>query len=163
MKLVSLPALAALVSVSFAFDDTSDARKAIEAQFAKISKAFEAKDVKTFEAMFAPDFKAKAPGRPVASRAEVLKDFEGQMKVMSDVKWSQKIKTFKLEKGVATVTFDSELKSKAQGQDNMPHDFRLTSKTKNEWVKGKPGWQVRYSESLELRMWVDGQEIKNEG
>ena len=97
----------------------------------------------------------------MVGRAEVLKGFETQMKLMSDVKWTQKIKTFKLERDVAYVTFDSEMKSKIDDEDGKKHDFRLVSKTKNEWVKGKSGWLVRYSESLEIKMWYDGTEVPN--
>ena len=163
MKLIWAGLVLAIASLCGAFDETSDAKKAVEARFALVSKAFAAKDVKLFESTFTTDFKSKAPGKPIASRAEVFKDFEAQMKVMNSVKWTQKIKSFKLEKGVAFVGFDSELKSKVDGDDGKQHDFRITSKTKNEWVKGQSGWQVRYSESLELKMWLDGEELKSGG
>ena len=161
MKVISFCSALLVAAFVFSADETSDARKAIEVKFAVISKAFAAKNVKAFEAAFAEDFKSKAPGKPMVGRTEVLKGFETQMKMMSDVKWTQKIKTFKLERDVAYVTFDSEMKSKIDDEDGKKHDFRLVSKTKNEWVKGKSGWLVRYSESLEIKMWYDGTEVPN--
>ncbi len=163
MKLPAIVSVLSLTLVCLAVDDSSDARKAIEARFSQVSKAFADKDVKLFESTFAEDFHSKAPGKPMMKRADVFKDFETQMKMMSNVKWTQKIKTFKLDKGVAYVTFDSELKSKVKDEESKDHDFRLVSKTKNEWIKGKTGWVVRYSESLELKMWFDGNEMKSGG
>ena len=149
-----------IVSISasaLAGDSKAEAQKAIQSQFAKLSKAFAAKDAKGFESVFAPEFKAKAPGRNgFLKREDVFKEFEGQMRAMDGVVWTQKIKKFDLQKGVAAVQFESEMKAKVKGNDGKPHDFHLTSKSKNEWVKIKGTWLDRYSETEELKIWIDG-------
>jgi ketosteroid isomerase-like protein len=159
MKLIIVVSLLTATSLGLTFDEASDAKKAIEARFGQISKAFSERNLKSVETIFTEDFKAKSPGKPVSSRAQFFKDFEIQMKLMSGVKWSQKVKKFTLEKGVAFVLIDSEMKSKVDSEEGKPQDFRIVSKTKNEWVKGKQGWQIRYSESVELNMWLDGKEL----
>lgn len=162
MKVISLLAVVGLAMTSLGNDETGDARKAIEARFGQISKAFANKDTKLFQSIITDDYKAKAPGKPVSNRAEVIREFEAQMKIMSGIKWFQKIKSFALEDGVAKVNFESEMTSKVTNGDGKTHDFRLISKTKNEWIKGNKGWRVRYSESLEFKLWIDGEELKSD-
>ena len=82
---------------------------------------------------------------------------------MSSVKWSRKIKKFTLEKGVAHILIESEMTSKVDSENGKPQDFRIVSKTKNEWVKGRQGWQIRYSESVESKMWLDGKVLNSGG
>jgi hypothetical protein len=159
MKLISAVSIFVFSSLTVAIDETSDARKAIELRFTQISKAFSDKNIKSVESIFADDFKAKSSGKPISSRSDFFKEFESQMKLMSGVKWSQKIKKFTLEKGVAYILIESEMKSKVESEEGKPQDFRIVSKTKNEWVKGKLGWQIRYSESVDSKMWLDGKEL----
>lgn len=160
MKIQTLMLFLCFVANSVADDDAAIAKKAIEARFTLISKAFAAKDSKSLGSLFSDDFRSKSAGKPVVYKTEVLKEFVSQMKLMSNVKWTQKIRTFSLENGIAYVLFDSEMKSKIVDEDGMKHDFRLISKTKNEWIKAKSGWIVQYSESLESKLWMDGEEVK---
>ncbi len=163
MKLMSAVSILVFSSLAMAIDETSDAKKAIELRFAQISKAFSEKNIKSVEAIFTDDFKAKSSGKPASSRSDFFKEFESQMKLMSSVKWSRKIKKFTLEKGVAHILIESEMTSKVDSENGKPQDFRIVSMTKNEWVKGRQGWQIRYSESIESKMWLDGKELNSGG
>ena len=162
MKLLFILALAATSSACLA-DTVPQVRKAIQARYAEMSRAFAAKDAKGFESVFADDFTAKAPGRPKMSRADTFKDFEGQMNAMSDVQWKQTIKSIKLEGNVAHVKIETEMNSKAPMRGGKLEDFHLTSKTLNDWVKTTKGWLVRYSETSDLQMSIAGQPLKMHG
>ena len=159
MKSVACFSLLALAA-SFAHADDAALKKAIAARYAEMSKAFINKDVKTFEAGFAPDFKGKAfDGQPV-SRAKILQDFETQMKTLSDVKWSQTITSLKSAGKVVHVTIDSLLTASMPGEGGSTHSFKLITKgTKSDWVKNGKLWQVKSSESKDVKMWFDGKPV----
>ena len=135
------------------------ARKEIAETYSKMSKAFESKDAKGFESVFAENFTAKSPGRPPVGRAELFKDFEDQMKMMSNIHWTQTIKTIKLQGNVAHVGIESKMQATMPGPDKKQHNFLLTSKTFNDWVKAGSTWKVRSGDTSELKMWVDGKQL----
>ena len=159
MRLLASVSFVVLATASSFADDTAT-RKAIQARYAEISKAFASRNVKVFEAAFTDDFTASVAGRPKISRAETFRDFEGQMKVLSDVKWTQDITALKMDGKVAHVTINSLMFATAPGQDGKKHKLKLQTKgTKSDWVKGKKGWQVKYSETGDLKMWMDGKPL----
>ena len=156
-----------LIALAFGFGivtaaaaDDMTVKSEIQSRYAAVSRAFVAKDAKTFEAAFAKDFWAKAPGRSKMTRAQVLKDFEGQMKMLSDVSWNQIVTGLKAEGKVVHVTIDTKMTASMAGPDGKTHSFRLETKgTKSDWVKNSGIWQVKYSESGNLKMWMDGKSM----
>lgn len=160
MKLLATVSLVVL-AIASSFADDSAVRKALQARYAEISKAFASRNVKAFESAFTDDFTAKAPGRTMITRAEAFRDFEGQMKVLTEVKWTQEIKSLKVDGKVVHVVINSQMLATAPGQDGKPHKLKLQTKgTKSDWVKGKKGWQVKYSETGDLKMWMDGKPMQ---
>lgn len=160
MKSLSIFTLA-LVVTSFASAEDNSAKRAIEARYAEMSKAFAAKDASGFESVFAPNFTAKGPGGQITTRARLLNDFEGQMRALNNVKWTQKITKIKVEGKVAHVVINSTMTAQMDGAKGSKHTFKLESTdNKSDWVKTTKGWQVTYSEVHGLKMWMDGKPLK---
>lgn len=163
--------LAILTVSSLVLGDTeAQARKAIEAKFKSMSAAFAAKDSRSFESIFADDFTSKIPARPpmtqvatTVTRAQVIRDFESQMKLMNGVKWTQDIKTFKLSGNTAHITFSSKMVWPMTGPDKKQHTYELNAKNMNDWVKGPKGWQVHYSETASMTIAMDGKMVAGMG
>lgn len=156
---MSLLPLVLAASISYA--DNTAVRKAIQTQYAAISKSFAERDVLTFEDAFTSDFTAKSPGRPLVTRKQFIKDFEGQMMMMSDVKWTQTIRTLKLQGSVAHTVSDSQMTAKVLDSKGKKRNFRLESKgTKSDWVKISSEWKIKKSETVDLRIWIDGKPLK---
>lgn len=135
-------------------------RRAIQGRYAELSLAFTKKDAKAFEAGFAPDYVAKGTNGKIKSRAAVIKDFEAQMKALSDVKWTQSIRSLKVDGKVVHVVVDSKMIGKVVGGKGPAHAVRLEGQNKSDWVKSNVGWQVKRSESTGFHVWMDGNPIK---
>lgn len=156
---MKLPLCLAMVGPLFTRSFARDAslKKALQDRYTQLSRAFAAKDKKGFESAFAADFTAKSPGRGLLSRSEVLRDFEAQMMTLSNVRWRQTITQLKPDGKLVHVVIDSEMDATVPGQNGAKHKFRLETKgTKSDWIKSGKGWQVKYSESGNLKMWMDG-------
>lgn len=147
----------AALAASLVLADDAAVKKVLQSRYAEISKAFAEKNAKVFEAGFAPDFTAKGLKGETITRAQFFKDFESQMRMMQDVKWTQTITGLKVNGNVAHVTVDSQMQASFPGQKGEKHAFKLEAKgNKTDWVKGSKGWQVKFSQSTSIKMWMDG-------
>lgn len=137
--------------------DEAAARKAIEARCAALSLAFSRKDAKSFEAGFAPDFWAKAPGKAKIGRSEAISGFTGKMRVLRNPAWKPVVKSIKLDGKVAHLTVDSRLTGIAGGPDGLPHPICYESLgSKVDWIRGPKGWKMASIETVSQSIWLDG-------
>lgn len=140
--------------------DDAAVKKAIQARYTEICRAFEAGNTKVFEAGFTPDFEAIRAGRPPISRADILKDYGNRRRVLHQVHWSQTITSLKSDGKTAHVVADSELSGQMKSPEGAPHQYKLVTKgTKSVWVKGAAGWQMKSSEAVKASIWIDGKPI----
>lgn len=155
VKPIAVLSLVALFGISYA--DDAALKQALQRRYAEISRAFAARDVPAFEAVFSMNYSGKAPGRPSITRAEMLKDFESQMRLLFNVHWTQTIKSVKMEGSVVHTVIDSQMTGLMIDPKKVQHRFKLEAKgTKNDWMKGSRAWQVVRSETTDLKFWLDG-------
>jgi ketosteroid isomerase-like protein len=150
-----------LIGGSVYADATADARKAIEAQYAKIGAALAKKDIDGVAKFCAPDWKNKAAN----GKTMTLEEWKTALKVgiqqFGTVKFSVKVKTVKLKGNMATVTNDQTFEATvADSTDNKTHTFKQVENCNDVLVKTPKGWLMKASETVSVKEYRDGKPTK---
>jgi hypothetical protein len=157
----TLVASALLASCAFAaIADNSSAKKAIQANYDKISAAFRAADPTVLDAMLAPNAVFYTKEHRAIDREHIIREFGLSAKLMKDVSWNRKVSTIKVHDRQAVVTVSGVLHGSYNGRDGTAHvvDFYMLSTDTWVWVRSAHAWQFRRADTHQMHLKVDGKE-----
>lgn len=150
-----------LIGGSVFADATADARKAIEAQYAKIGAAMAKKDIDAVAKFCAPDWKNKAANGKTMTLEEWKTTLKIGIQQFGTVKFSVKVKTVKLKGNVATVSNDQTFEATVvDAGDNKTHIFKQVEDCNDVLVKTPKGWLLKSSETVSAKEYRDGKPTK---
>jgi len=157
MKRVVICLLILLALGSFAnADAVGEVRKAIEANYSAIAKAFVKKDYPAMSGFMTEDFQAIPPQGKAMTREEVVKDFAVQRERLTDINWTKKIKKIDLQGDDAKLVVDGRLSAHIDFGDHKPHTFLLNATSEDEWVKVGGLWKLKLSKTTVFQAKIDG-------
>ena len=138
--------------------DDKAVREELTRDYAKVSAAFKAKDMKTINDFMTPDFVLKQQNGTTKTRAEVNVDFMRQMMALESGDWKRSITKLTVTGDKATVlvdgNFDGVMKNPQKPDEK--HRFTQDAKGRDTWVKTPAGWRIKGSEVLSMKMLMDG-------
>lgn len=157
-----LAALSMIVVIGFAFaagDPAKDAKKAIDADYKAISKAFRAKDFTAMSSFLTDDFKAYPPTGDPITKDDVTKDFSQERDQLTDVKWVRKILKFTLDGDVAHVSAEGIMTGKLVASNMKGHIFKVDAHSEDDWVKVGKDWKIQQTKLGSMETKLDGKPV----
>ena len=154
--LLALSAASLVIIPTCALAAESDSA-AIKAVYAKLSDAMRAKNVKAIAALGTPDFTVKEKNGTVHNAKESMAMMEQEFrttKKINDLRMT--LRSIKSDGRKATTTVDYVIASVIV-QGGKPHDFKLSSTSRDTLVKTPQGWKFKSVETLSETMTMDGQ------
>jgi len=164
MKRIALAlSIFALFGVALATgEDAKAVKKAIEANYAGISKAFVDQDFKAFGAYMTEDFKATVVNNDkTMDRDKSISDFTQMRATLSDVKWIKKIKKVELDGTTAHITAEGKITAKLNMHDGKDHPFNFNATSIDDWVKVGNNWLLKASKTLNFEAKLDGKPLNH--
>jgi len=148
-----------IAAVPTGLDD--QVQKEIEAAYAKRDKAFKEKDIAAIRAMETSDYKEKSKDG-VVDRATLDPQVDQLMAMIKEVKvlftTVEKISEGKdSTEVIADATTKGDFTFKIE--DGSVHEQVASAKVRDIWVKTKEGWKIRFHETLEAAMLLDGKPV----
>ena len=133
----------------------------IQANYDAISKAFISKDIKTIDAMLAPDY-VSIRGKETSPimKSRVLAELKGQMSATGSVKWTHTVTKIEMMARDARVTVSASFQSSNKDSKGKAHAVAYTSSTQDLWTKTPTGWKLRRSTLLDMKGTIDGKPMR---
>lgn len=161
-RLNALFILSILAISSASAQGDAQVRKELESSYAKLTKAFKSKDVKTIFAMGTNDFSYVAKNKTKMDRKSAEAMITGQMKMIQEVQTvSNVIKklTVKGDTAIAIVTGTVKGKMINPGQQGKTLALVSIGDTKDTWIKTSKGWKLKSVEVLSDKTTLDGKPV----
>jgi ketosteroid isomerase-like protein len=160
MKRTALMAAVLLaVGAVTAHADDAAVRKALQANYDKISAAFKAADPSVMDSMLAPDATLTTPDGKTWDRAKIISDMGRQSKMMKDARWNRTVTSVEVHKNEAVATVHGTFHGQFNGRDGKPHIFDLKSLTIDTWIKSGSAWKLKHAGTKELNPTMDGKPL----
>lgn len=137
-------------------DAVADARKAIQAEYRRLSVAIQRKDLNGFIKGCTPDCKIKSQQGTFTIgqwKGMMQSAFQGMEDIRYDVRLDKVMLKGKEAIVMSTQTMEATLTSP---QDNKKHRLHSQEKAKDIWTKTAKGWRLRLSETISQRTTLDG-------
>ena len=133
-------------------------RKALTANYAAISTAFQKHDGKTIGSYLTPDFSAVNKKGQTTNRDQVLAGFEKQMSSIKNSLWVRTIETVTQAGNDAIVIVKGRLTGSLTDAEGAAHQMDFNAKAKDTWTKSGKAWKLKHTQILEAKMMLDGKE-----
>jgi ketosteroid isomerase-like protein len=149
--------LAAAHVTAASADATSDARKAIEARFGKMSAALNKRDGKAYTQFFAPNFVSIGERGNRQDSRQMSRLIDAVMKMSQSLKHTWKTEKFTLQSGKAIHTVRQDIAmTMTDPQTGRNASMRQQPVEEFTWTKGKSGWLITQYKTLSSKMSVNG-------
>ncbi|HVT14311.1 MAG TPA: nuclear transport factor 2 family protein [Fimbriimonadaceae bacterium] len=158
MKRILVLAVVSVAALSLAQQKTG-AQRIIEKQMAGYVKAMETKDVRGVMAILAPTFSATDAKGVVHNRERVVIQLKSLFATAKTIHVVTKIKSFKLEKGVAHLTTTNVLEVDIPAGKTKMTKYRSDSVNDEAWVPTNGTWKIQSSKTVTEKQLVDGKPI----
>jgi ketosteroid isomerase-like protein len=156
---VSLLVLAATLAAQ---TNSQAVRKQIEQSYAKLTQAYEHKDVGLFMQNKTPDYTVKGPSGNVFTRAEIQQLAQANMERIKKVNYLKiTITDLKLNGNTAVVDSTQDFSRVVTAPNGSEHTLEMkNAKHREQWVKTTAGWQVKAMEVTNTgEEYTDGQRM----
>lgn len=158
-NLTSLLIALAFGASAFA-DATSDARKAIQANYNADSAAAKRKDVNGLFAHTANDYVSTDTRGKKLTLADAKKGVPALFKAVKELDSVSKIKSIQLKGNTASVTVNESVTMKiVHPQSGFLTTLQVEETNADVWVKTAKGWMKKSSKTLKEKHMQDGQPI----
>ncbi len=138
-----------LGALGFAQNDVEAARKAIEAQTARFTNGFRARNLKAIDALMSSDCVTETAKGKMLSRAEELDSLKQLFAAIQKVSVAQsKITSAKLVKGVAIVHSENLVKATMRLPDGKSRQLVSRTKSLEQWTLKNGVWLLHYAREL---------------
>ncbi|HWA82028.1 MAG TPA: hypothetical protein VG820_01240 [Fimbriimonadaceae bacterium] len=158
MKRILVVTVLAVAALSFG-QQKSGAQRIIEKQIASYSKAMESKDVRGVMAVLAPTYSATDVKGVAHNREHVVIQLKSLFATAKTIRVSTKIRSFKLEKGVAHITAANVLEVDIPAGKTKISKYRSDSISEETWVPANGTWKVQSTKTVTEKQVVDGKPI----
>ena len=161
---MSILAVLLLAANAAAQSDTATLRRELEANYAKLAAALQAKDWRAALVWVASDYRQISPNGDVSDRGVLAADLEQTMEMMRTITASYRVLRVSANKEevIATIrySFAGETEPDPQGKR---HRISLTAPMRATWVKTAQGWQLKRNEELPGAVaLMDGKPLKRQ-
>jgi hypothetical protein len=131
----------------------------LAAQYQKVTIAFQNKDVKSYDALLAPDFENRLPNGKTLSRQQVLADFQRQSANSRDVTWTRNIEKLETAPDGMLVTVSGKFEGLVKDPQGKEHEFRMVATTKDLWEKVSGRWRLKHADLQKMDVSMDGKPV----
>ncbi len=141
-------------------DATADARKAIEANYAKMAAALNKKDADGYTQFYTDDYVKISKDGQKKNKAQATADLKAALQQMKTAKFAIKVVKFALQQGKATANAQLNLAMSAPN----PSTGKISQVTVNAvnefiWVHSGTAWKIKQSKDMSSKMTVDGKPV----
>lgn len=160
MKNRLFPLLVGIVALTGASADVraddAGVRKALQANYDKISVAFHDSKPEVMDAMLTPDATLTTPNHQTWNRERIVSDFKRQSAMMKDATWQRKVTAVTVHKNEAVATVKGKFHGTFAMKDGKSHVFDLDSLTIDTWVRSGGAWKLKHADTRDLKPKIDG-------
>jgi hypothetical protein len=156
LLLAAVAALAMLPTASRA--DDAEVRKALQANYDKISAAFRAHKSEVMDSLLTPDATLTTPNHATWKRDRIVTDFKKQSSMMKDATWQRTVTAVKIHGNEAVATVKGKFHGTFPGEGGKSHVFDLDSLTTDTWVRIGSAWKLKNANTTSLKPKIDGKE-----
>ena len=143
-----LLAVAALVgSLHVASADDVAIRKALQANYDKISVAFHESKPEVMDSMLTPDATLTTPDHMTWKHDRIVSDFKRQSSMMKNAIWNRKVTAVKVHGNEAAATVKGKFHGEFTDQTGKSHVFDLDSLTVDTWVRSGGAWKLKHADT----------------
>jgi ketosteroid isomerase-like protein len=135
-----------------------DPKHEMEAQYAKIDKAFKERDADYLVSLLTPDFTFTDKSGTTSNREQIAASLHNQLEATTDVEESAtQLDAVEVKGDTVVATTTQHVKLHVTGSDGKSHLYDGTAKARDTWVHGADGWAIKHSDELEQKATLDGQ------
>lgn len=142
--------------------DDAATRKALDAQYAKISQAYKTKSLKPLHEVTAPDFVMMVPGGKSITRQQAEQQFQTSLSFIKSVTSAkEKINKVTVKGNEATVDAQESIEGVTADMQSQgkAHTMGVTNQNRDTWVKTGNIWLRKSSTMLKGTMTADGKKM----
>ena len=148
----------AVLPAAMPAEAAQDPKHEMEAQYAKIDKAFKERDADYLVSLLTKDFTFTDRTGATENREQIAATLHQQFEVTMDVEESvTQLDAVEVKGDTVVATTTQHVKLHLKGSDGKAHLYDGTAKARDTWVHGADGWAIKHSDELEQKATLDGQ------
>ena len=157
--MVAVMTLVLATSLSVVLADDQAVRKALDACYASMTKAFQQKDIKAYGAFLADQYELHQPNGKVLTREKFEPGLKRQMDLMTSLTWGHQITKLTVKGDEAEAEVNAKFSGKMKGDDGKEQTLVLDTALRDTWTKTTQGWLLKRGDVLTNTVSVDGKVV----